>query len=263
MRLAGGLLALLLLTLSGARARAYSDPALFDAAPELAGGGGRLFTGSPQDGHSCSVCHVGGEAPRVELSGLPDEFEPGKLYQIGLRWDGQAASHALHVELVTKAGAHPKVLLEPDSVLGADGRCDADPEGEPAYYGIDRDARRIVGVRDCGASRVSLQFTGPTEGDEVYFAASIVRTDSSGTAKGDGVLDLRRRVRRKGSVSGDGCSLRRGDSLDVAPWLLMLLLWSLSAARSRAAAWPPERAHGSSPGTPGSESAPGWPGHRA
>ena len=222
MRIAGSLCALLLFVLAGARARAYSDPALFDAAPELAGGGGRLFTGSPQDGYSCSVCHLGGDAPHVELSGLPDEFVPGKVYEIGLRWDGQEVSHALHVELVTKAGVHPKVTLEPESVLGPDGRCDNDPEGEAAYYGIDRDERRIVGVRDCGASRVSVQFTGPMEEDEVYFSASVVRTDSSGTAKGDGVLDVRRVLRRQGSASSGGCRVGRSSSLDLSFWLLWL-----------------------------------------
>jgi hypothetical protein len=206
-------------------ARAYSDPSLFDTAPELAGGGGRLFTGSPRDGYSCSVCHVGGAAPSVELSGLPDQFVPGKRYEIGLRWDGQAASHALHMELVTKAGEHPSVTLEPESVLGPDGRCDGDSQGEAANYGIDRDERRVVGVRDCGASRVAVQFIGPTEGDEVYFAASIVRTDSSGSAEGDGVLDVRRVIRREGSASDNGCGLASSANAGASlAWVLLLAL---------------------------------------
>ena len=77
---------LILCALAGPAA-AFSDPALFSAPVREGGGGGRQFTGAPGDGHSCSVCHTGGETPIVDLSGLPQRYVPGTRYQVTLRWD--------------------------------------------------------------------------------------------------------------------------------------------------------------------------------
>lgn len=206
--------------------RAFSDPELFAEAPQSGGGGGRQFTGSPRDGYSCAVCHRDGVVPEIEISGLPDAFEPARLYEVTLRWDGTLASHALQLELLTEAGEHPEVEIEPPEVLTELGRCDGDPEGDPANYAVDVEGRRVVGIRDCGASRVSFQFAAP-DAAKLYFAASIVRTDSSGTAEGDGVLDLRRVLKRRGDArAGDGCELTAGR--DGSGWCAGLLFGTLA-----------------------------------
>lgn len=217
-------------------AAAYSDPAWFAESADVGGGAGRQFTGSPADGHACSVCHRGGDAPDVELTGLPDVFEPGRLYEVTLHWDGSAASHALQLELIDAAGKHPGVSIEPASVVGADGRCDSAEDGDPANYALDLGGRRIVGVRDCGASRVAIQFKAPDQ-PELYFAASIVRTDSSGTAHGDGALDIRRTLKRQGETASTGCRVGANATGELGGFALLLaiLLQRYASSRSKVA----------------------------
>lgn len=231
-RFLGAAVCFALVSASAMKARAFSDPSQFDMEAKAGGGGGRFFTGSPRDGYACSVCHLGGEPPKIEIRGLPAVFAPDRLYEVELRWDGEVASHALQLELVTKNGVHPSVEIEPEQVLRAEGRCDGDPEGEAASYGIDSGGRRVVGVRDCGASRVSIQFRAPDE-PELYFAASIVRSDSSGTARGDGVTDVRRVLLRAGEKAEAGCGIAGGaNSRRLDLWLAALALFAQRKSRA-------------------------------
>lgn len=198
---------------------AYSDPARFAEPAADGGGGGRQFTGSNLDGYSCAVCHHGGPAPRLVIDGMPERFEPDTRYDVAIRWLDSADSHALQLELVDERGGHPRVELPDLDTLPVSARCDGDPQGSPAVYAIDLGDRRIIGVQDCGATELRFTFT-PEHDDELIFAASVVRSDSSGAASGDGVLDVRRRLERVGTEQS-GCSLgepRRGAVVLLA-WL--------------------------------------------
>jgi hypothetical protein len=216
-------------------ARAFSDPALF-AAPAVEGGGaGRYFTGSPADGHGCGVCHYGGASPSVFLDGLPDVPEPFARYDVTVRWDAPDASHAMHLELMNPAGEHPSVELSNADALPPEARCDSEPDGPPAVYAVDVGARRVLGVQDCGARALSFSFVAPAE--PVHLALGLVRSDSSATRDGDGVLELRR-VIGSGADAGGGCSFRapsrEGDGFILG---LCVGLSAFALRRRRRAAW--------------------------
>jgi hypothetical protein len=201
-------------------ARAFSDPALFAEAPELGGGGGRWFTGSRLDGYTCAVCHSGGKEPSVTLTGLPESFEPGASYRVTVRWEPATISHAVQLELTDKAGKHASVALPLASDLRGASRCESADDGELATYLVVRGTRHIVGASDCGASEVSFDFVAPDE-SKLYFNAVVVRSDSSGTPEGDGVLSLRRSLVRRGEstsvascgVQGTGAGSGQGSGL--------------------------------------------------
>jgi MYXO-CTERM domain-containing protein len=195
---------------------AFSDPAHFDAAATAGGGAGRYFTGSPLDGYTCAVCHRGGEAPRVELEGVPARAEPGVRYVVALRWT-DPASHALQLELLDAAGASPRIMLDLDA-LPAESRCEGASDGAPAAYLRELGERRILGVQDCGARALTFAFE-VDEAGPLTLSGAIVRTDSSGTPAGDGVLELREEI---GADATAGCSLGEGPR-GVAGWLALAL----------------------------------------
>ncbi len=203
-------------------AGAFSDPALFAESATTGGGGGRYFTGSRADGYACSVCHQGGDAPQFVIDPLPETLVPGSSYELVVRWDDPDSPQALHLELATPSGAHPQVTTPPVAMLPAESRCAGLPGGEPAVYTFDVGARRVVGVADCGASRVAVTFVATEE--PIELSISGVRSDGSSTADGDGVFDRRITLGRRLTSSGGGCSSGRGTATVVAPALLALLL---------------------------------------
>ncbi len=171
-------------------AHAFSDPALFAAPASVGGGAGRYFTGSPGDGHSCGVCHGGAPAPTVDLSGFPDFPESGKRYEVFVSWERPEISHALHLEIVGESGQHPSVALEGLDNLPVESRCDGEASGEAAVYTFDVGTRRVLGVQDCGAKAFRFSFVAPSE--PFSLALGVVASNSSATADGDGVFELRR-----------------------------------------------------------------------
>jgi hypothetical protein len=196
--------ALALPVLLAAPARAFSDPALFAAPATDGGGAGRYFTGSPADGHACGACHLGGATPRISFEGFPDAIEPWARYDVTLRWDPHDASHALHLELMNAAGEHPSVELSIADDLPPEARCEGEPDGAPAVYAVDAGARRVLGVQDCGARALAFSFVAPAE--PLFFAIGAVRSDSSATPEGDGVLE-QRRVIGSGAEPGGACAI--------------------------------------------------------
>ncbi len=195
-----------LLISGGARAYAYSDPSRYAQQAELGGGGGRHFTGSPQDGFTCAVCHRGGDAPVLEIRGLPAFFKPGSRYDVEARWTAEAdatASIALQLELITADGSHPDVAIAPLEELPATQRCDQQADGNAAVYATNVGRRRVIGVEDCGASAVGFSFTAP-DASELVFALAAVRSDRSGTTEGDGVFDMRTTLRDQ--IPSSGCA---------------------------------------------------------
>ena len=190
-------------------AHAFSDPALFGQPVAAGGGGGRYFTGSKVDGYGCSVCHHGGKPPRLVLEGVPDTLVTGTRYTLTVRWDHPEIPQAVQLELTTPSGAHPSVEVTPEAMLPAESRCEQLPAGTPAVYTFDVGARRIVGVEDCGASMVAVSFVAT--GEELGLALGAVRSDGSGTADGDGVVEQRLTLGQHLSASGGGgCSASTG-----------------------------------------------------
>ncbi len=213
-------------------ARAFSDADVF-AQPALTGGGeGRYFTGSRTDPYSCSVCHSGGTAPEVTVTGLPDRIEPGERSEVTIRWKGPDTSHALQLELATEDGTHAELALTALDRLPRQQRCEQLEEGDPAVYAIDLEQRRVLGVSDCGASELRFSFT-PKDDEELYFSLGVVRSDGSGTPDGDGVLEVRRRIGARAANDAGGCSVvvaRRTPTAGAFAFALACL-WAVSRRR--------------------------------
>lgn len=229
------LLMLVALLIPGATARAFSDPSLYESAAERGGGAGRYFTGSPLDGHTCAVCHRGGAEPRIGMQGLPAEFEIGQTYEVAIHWAEPTEPHALQLELVSERGESPAVELVAADALPSSARCDSAADGEPAVYVTTVGARRVVGVRDCGASELRFRFTAPAA-QRLAFAATVVRSDSSGTPEGDGVSEFRTVLYPRGRApSSDGGCHVAGASAEGAGQACLLMLIALAWRRRRSA----------------------------
>ncbi|MET0340910.1 MAG: DUF2271 domain-containing protein [Polyangiales bacterium] len=222
-----------------AHAHAYSDPTMFNEPALRGGGAGRQYTGSPADGYTCATCHRGGAAPGLFLYGMPEVLDPGTTYQITLRWTQPEISHALQLELLTERGETPVVTLTPEPMVTPLSRCESLPDGELATYAVDLPGRRVLGVRDCGAGELSFSFVAP-QTERVYVTASLVRSDSMGTAEGDGVLDLARTLYRRDVEpdASDGCALVRAGRGHTggAVALLLALAWAFRGRRRGAGA---------------------------
>ncbi|MEY4514722.1 MAG: hypothetical protein RLZZ450_6844 [Pseudomonadota bacterium] len=222
----------LLVSAPGA-ARAFSDPELFAQPALRGGGGGRFFTGSPADGHACSVCHRGGVEPVVGVSGLPEVLDVGVQYEVTLRWTHPEIAHGLQLELLTEGSVSPVLELPLPALLTSGARCESSAQGDPAVYVTEAAGRKIVGVRDCGASELTFRFVAPSA-RRVAFSASIVRSNSSGTAEGDGVRDLRRVIYARGQAPDEsGCHLTNARSRPRGDLVLLLfvLAWCVGRAR--------------------------------
>jgi hypothetical protein len=208
-RRAALLLACLALLVWPAESRAFSDPDLFGKPPEQGGGGGRYFTASIFDGYGCSVCHRGGAEPKVQVNGLPvDGYQPGVTYNIELSWENPALSHALQLEIVGRDGTVPGQVVLPDpNTVDARGRCGGVPTGKVAAYERMVGTRKVLGVESCKAPSLRFSFT-PANVSDLAFSASIMTSDNQGTMEGDGVVTLRRILRRFGDPAPtEDCSI--------------------------------------------------------
>lgn len=179
----------LAILLAPATALAYSDPAMFGETIDEGGGAGRYFTGSRAEGYSCSVCHSGGKEPSFIVDPLPDVLQAGTKYSLVIHWPDPGSPQALQLELVTPSGAHPTVTIPAAAMLPAESRCEGASAGIPAVYSVDVGRRRIIGVEDCGASRVEISFIAT--GEPIDVAIGGVRSNEDGTPSGDGVFDDR------------------------------------------------------------------------
>lgn len=230
---ARAVLTMLALSVFASDARAFSDAKFFADAPLEGGGDGRYFTGSPRDPFSCSVCHQGAAPPDIAITGLPEALVPGERHDVLIRWTKPELSHALTLELMTEGGGHAPIDLGALEELPAASRCDQNPQSDPAVYTVDVGERRVVGVQDCGASELRFSFEVP-DAPVLYFAMGIVRSDSSGTPDGDGVVEVRRKLERGGASSAsDGCSVRAPSHASPEPAVGVLMLAIAAAVLAR------------------------------
>jgi hypothetical protein len=211
------------IALTPVTAHAYSDPAMFGDPVEEGGGGGRYFTGSRAEKYSCSVCHQGGEAPRFVIDPLPAVLEEGTRYSLVIHWSDPESPQGLQLELATATGADPAVTIPAPAALPATSRCEGSATGLPAIYSVDIGigSRRVVGVEDCGASRVEVSFVAT--GNPIEVSIGGVRSNEDGTPNGDGVFDERFILSPAFHASGGGCAVG-GDSFSVVPFVAWLLL---------------------------------------
>jgi len=216
-------------------AQAFSDPDQFQVAAAAGGGGGRYFTASLVDGYGCNVCHRGGEAPKVNVIGLPTGgYQPGQTYEIELSWDlPPSLSHALQLEVLGRDGRVPGqvVLLDPATV-DARGRCGGTATGKVAAYERVTGTRKVLGVEDCSAQSLRFRFT-PSDVPDLAFSASVITSDKSASVENDGVTTVRKVLRRVGEPAQTGdCSLSAGRPSGTGSlWLLTGLLVALAALR--------------------------------
>jgi MYXO-CTERM domain-containing protein len=221
-----------------AAARAFSDYELFSLPPLEGGGGGRFYTTSSSDGYGCSVCHLGGPKPVIELRGLPEHnLFAGAAYDIELVWQAPEAAHALNLEFVTPDGRAAGSIVLPDpNTLDALDRCDAAHPEESATQLIEESApRQVLWMNDCGARRLRFRYIASAE-PRLMFAASIVRTDASEKPDGDGVTELRRELSLVGTETGggdEGCSVRPHARAQPLPLALLALCASWLRRRRR------------------------------
>lgn len=207
--------------LAPAPAFAYSDPAMFGATVQEGGGGGRYFTGSRAEKYSCSACHQGGEPPRFVVDPLPDELEVAGRYTLVIHWSDPESPQALQVELATPTGADPSVSIPAAAALPASSRCEGSATGLPAVYAVDIGNRRVVGVEDCGASRVELSFVATGAPIEVSIGG--VRSNEDGTPNGDGVFDQRYVLSPSVRASGSGCMTGGEPSAGLLPFIAWIV----------------------------------------
>lgn len=203
-------------------ALAYSDPAMFTGPVGEGGGGGRYFTGSRAEKYSCSVCHHGGDAPRFVVDPLPEQLEAAGRYTLVIHWDDPQSPQGLQLELATETGADPSVTIPAGMTLPATSRCEGSATGLPAVYATDVGNRRIVGVEDCGASRVEVSFIAT--GGPIEVSIGGVRSNEDGTPDGDGVFEDRFVLSPSLRAGGAGCAAGGEPAGTMLPFIVALLL---------------------------------------
>jgi hypothetical protein len=236
----GGALALAALALCGSsNAHAYSSFADYTRPIQEGGGGGRLFSGTPADPYACEVCHRGAEGAPLQVIGLPEQgYVPGQNYEISLSWPAATPHTALMAEFTDLAGQPsgssalaPYATWTAGELCAENGFPAADLCRPGAASGCCRDLeptrdacsfpgeRSVLWVLDCGSRAARMLWTAPNPpiGD-VWFSSSMVTSNLENDALGDGVAQVRRRLRVAGSPAqldslGSGCQLIAGASL--------------------------------------------------
>ncbi len=219
-----------------ARAHAYQNPTRFADPPELGGGGGKFFTGSPADGYTCKVCHSEGKPTHLTIQGLPvSGYVPGTTYRITVDWIDDLKSVALNFEITDNQGHTAGTLAMPGiDELGPGDLCQI---GFPDVQVMTTmaDGRSIGVVGECGGHQATVDWTAPVAAptgsaadSEVWFTGSLVSADADGTVAGDNVTDFSRVIGPRGQAAplasqlAAGCSTAAGRR---APWP-----WALCAA---------------------------------
>lgn len=209
-----------LVILAPASALAFSDREMFADPVEQGGAAGRYFTGSRAEGYACSVCHQGGTPPRFEIDPLPAQLAAGQRYTLVVHWPDPTSPQALTVELATANGSHPQVTIPTGTAIPATSRCEGMSNGTPAVYSVDIGTRRVIGVEDCGASRVEVSFVAT--GDPIEVSVAGVRSNEDGSPNGDGVFEQRFKLDRLPQASA--CTTVGHPGGAIIPLLALLLV---------------------------------------
>ena len=187
---------LALLMFDAGSAHAFSDPFNFNLTPIVAGGGGRYFTGSPSDGYTCKTCHVGGQAPKVSVLGLPlSGYKPGGRYEVSIRWPAEQTKISLALELTDEKGKAAGTLrLPPPEETQAGEFCEPASEQVLAAQLSDMtEGREIINLPECGSKSLRFLWTAPmADVGPIWFSGSMVQSDGETDPYHDGVTDFGR-----------------------------------------------------------------------
>lgn len=236
--LAGLWMFLLTVSAGPSGALAFSDPERFTAPTHEGGGGGRFFTGSWADGFTCAVCHRGGAAPAVSITGLPRAgFSPGQIVEAELTFVGGPGNHSLALEVVDGAGRDLGLELLPEDQIYITERCGATQGGRRASFISQLDARRVLGMEACEARAVRFRFRTP-QTDRAVVMATVLASDNSATIEGDGVTEIAQLLYQNPSAAraaDSGCSPNSGSTGLPASFTVLLLaaLWSYRSRSHR------------------------------
>jgi hypothetical protein len=154
------------------------------------------------------VCHRGATTEEFTIEPLPEHLEPGRRYDVVVRWPNPAVPHSVHVELSNPDGSSPMVALP--ATVPRESKCNLDPNGMSALYSIDLGIRRVVGVEPCGAQQLVVSFVAT--GKRIELAVAAVRGNASDTADGDATFE--RRITFDGPPpESSGCATSRSSGL--------------------------------------------------
>lgn len=232
------------LALPESRASAFSDPFSYYLSPLAAGGGGRVFTGSPADSYTCKSCHSGGPAPKAKVDGLPlAGYRPGARYEIVVSWPG-STKISTALELTDARGkAAGTLALPPIDEIEAEEYCEpAADEMLAAQLNVTLPGRQVINVPECGSKRVRFLWTAPaTDVGQVWFAGSMVLSDGETDPYHDGVTDFGRILGSDAvaSKTSGECSVNRPgtDAAGSGGWWIVLMTLVGSALRLRRRAY--------------------------
>lgn len=221
-------------------ASAFNDADKFGAAAIEGGGGGRYFSGSVRDGYTCAVCHMGGEQPEIEITGLPEGgYVPGETYDVELVLPDDAAVTSAVIELASATG-EMMGSLDLGAAPGRNETCLVDGAEVDAAHQIALPAgREVIALDACGATRVSFSWRAPNEPQgPVWFHAAVVGGDASSDPNGDGVRVYTEVLPVQGASAtsaevASGCSASGGGAPVGAAILWMLLVVTRARASAR------------------------------
>jgi hypothetical protein len=229
--------------LAGAgHARAFSDPASFSDPVHMGGGGRRYFTGSARDGYGCNVCHAGGKAAEVVITGLPlAGYQPGTAYEARVEWPASLEHLGLMLEITDRNGVQAGELrLPPPGELPNEERCEPFEDGFGAGEIIQSDQRSLLSVADCGAKRVRFLWIAPREArGALRFSGGLVASDGEADAAGDAATQFAHELpmgRGTGALASDihgGCGATPRSAAAPSTLLLMVLALGLLLWRQR------------------------------
>lgn len=207
------------------RAHAYSNFQDYVRSIDMGGGAGRLFTGSPNDGYGCDVCHRGAQGAELQILGLPTEgYVPGQSYEIAFQWPLAATDVALMAEFTDLAGGPagitgmlPVAQWQPGEFCedgtspmvaadvcragsAADGCCIEDMNMPPDTCSFPGE-RSVFWVKDCRTDFARVVWTAPSVPMDVWFSTEMVTSDLQFDVVGDGTTSMRVRLQPVGASS--------------------------------------------------------------
>ncbi|GEM_PF-905581 len=229
----------------------YSSPRSFALEATVGGGGGRYFTGAPNDAYDCSVCHVAaGNEAAISVRGLSDPIEAGSEYEVEISWKTDLKGFSLNAEVFDVRGHRAGVfgVIDSEAVDSAD-LC---VMGTRATMLADTaEGRTIVQTDDCGAMRARFLWTAPEVGEPPAYRFQVagIATNRDAGPFGDQPAFLSVELSRP-DLGQKGCSMTN-NSKTINGFGLGLGLLGMSLFRRRRSPWrravPKEGSVGQSP----------------
>ena len=202
---------------------AYSVPFLFSEHPILVGGaGGRWFTGSPRDGFTCDVCHLGGETFVLQTNGLPTSgYEADKKYRFEVELPKDAEHLAIIGEIVDASGsAAGSISGEFEVEVSSEEESEEKPELEAIDLEIFEvaESRLIFALGDYEAKSLTIDWRASQDSNgPVWLYMMGVIGDGSQDVEGDKVTRLVVRIDSREGPNGDNLENQNSGFCSIHP----------------------------------------------